>query len=107
MNFWIDNYKNIWCDRNIHGGGVACYVRNELNYNIISVFPREKESVFFEILLLNSKPIIAETTTKFFNNQIFVSEKWKHDPIVMKFTQNLRLILNFSRQVRKFSFILS
>ena len=48
---------------NIHEGGVVCYVRNDLNYNISSVFPREKESVFFENLLLNSKPIIAGTTT--------------------------------------------
>ena len=28
-----------------------------MSYNIVSVFPREIESVFFEILLPNSKPI--------------------------------------------------
>ena len=32
-----------------------------LNYNIISVFPGEIESVFFEILLTNSKPITVAT----------------------------------------------
>ena len=26
----IDNYKNLRCDRNRQGGGVACYVRNYL-----------------------------------------------------------------------------
>ena len=55
----IDDYKILRCDRNRHGGGVACYIRNYLSYNIISVFPSEIESVFFEILLPNSKPITA------------------------------------------------
>ena len=57
----IDNYKILQCDRNRHGGGVACYIRNDLSYNILSVFPREIESVFFEILLPNSKPITVGT----------------------------------------------
>ena len=34
----IDNYKILRCDRNRHGGGVACYVRNDLSYNTLS-FP--------------------------------------------------------------------
>ena len=38
-----------------------CYIRNDLSYNIISVFLREIESVFFEILLPNSKPITIGT----------------------------------------------
>ena len=42
----IDNYKIFRYDRNRLGGGVACYIRNDLSY--ISVFPREIESVFFE-----------------------------------------------------------
>ena len=57
----IDDYKIFRCDRNRHGGGVACYIRNDLSYNIISVFPSENESVFFEILLPNSKPITVGT----------------------------------------------
>ena len=57
----IDNYKIFWCDRNRHGGDVACYIRNDLSYSIISVFPREIESVFFEIVLPNSKPITVGT----------------------------------------------
>ena len=32
-----------------------------MSYNIISVFPSEIESVFFEILLSNSKPITVGT----------------------------------------------
>ena len=57
----IDDYKIIRCDRNRHRGGVACYIRNDLSYNIISVLPTEIESVFFEILLPNSKPIAVGT----------------------------------------------
>ena len=53
----IDNYKILRCDRNGHEGGVVCYVRNDLNYNTLSVFPREVENIFIEILLPNSKPI--------------------------------------------------
>ena len=47
--------------QNRHGGGVACYIRNNLSYNILSVFPCEIESVFFGILLPNSKPITVGT----------------------------------------------
>ena len=43
----IDDYKIIRCDRNRQGGGVACYIKNDLSYNILFVFLRE--SVFFEI----------------------------------------------------------
>ena len=57
----INNYKILRCDRNRQGGGVACYVRNDLSYNTISVFPREAENIFFEILLPNSKPITVGT----------------------------------------------
>ena len=35
-----------------------------MSYNIISVFPSEIESVFFEILLSNSKPITVGTINR-------------------------------------------
>ena len=53
----IDDYKIIRCDRNRNWRDAACYIRNDLSYNIISVFPREIESVFFEIVLPDSEPI--------------------------------------------------
>ena len=49
----IDDYKILRCDRSRQGGGVACYMRNDLNYNIISDF--------HVIRLPNSKPIIVGT----------------------------------------------
>ena len=67
----FDNYKILRYDRNRHGGGVACYIRNDLSYNIISVFPREIERLFFEILLPNSKPITLGTTYHPTNQSIF------------------------------------
>ena len=49
----IDNYKILRPGRNRQGGGVACYIKNYLSYNILSVFPCETENMFFEILLPN------------------------------------------------------
>ena len=53
----IDNYNTLRCDQNRHGGGVVCYIRNDLSYYVKSFFPPEIENIFFEILLPNTKPI--------------------------------------------------
>ena len=50
-------YNSCNLSLNLHCGYYLSVV-NDLCYNIISVFPREVESVFFEILLPNSKPTI-------------------------------------------------
>ena len=55
----IDNYKVLCCDRNRQGGGVVCYVRNDLSYNTPPVFYCKVENIFFEILLPYPKPIIV------------------------------------------------
>ena len=57
----IDNYKILRCDRNRHSVRVACYIRNDLSYNILSVFPCGIENIFLQILLPNSKPVIVGT----------------------------------------------
>ena len=60
----LDNYKILCCDRNRHSWGVACYVGNDLSYNILTDFLSEIEifyPIFFEILLFNSKPITVGT----------------------------------------------
>ena len=46
---------------NRQGEGVAWYIKNDLSYNTLSVFPCEIENIYFEILLPNSKPIIVGT----------------------------------------------
>ena len=55
----IDNYKILCCGRTRQGGGVVCFVKNSCN--TLSVFPREVESIFFEMLLPNSKSITVGT----------------------------------------------
>ena len=39
----------------------ACYIRNQLSQNILSIHLREIENIFFEILLVNSKPTKVRT----------------------------------------------
>ena len=61
LRFKLITIKLFGVNRNRHGGDVACYIRNYLSCSIISVFSREIESVFFEIVLPNSKPITVGT----------------------------------------------
>ena len=53
----IDNFKTLQC----YGESVACYMRNYLSYNIVSVFPQEIENFFFESVPPNSKPVVVRT----------------------------------------------
>ena len=53
----IDSYQILRCGRNRKGGGVACYVRNDMSYIENDSFPEETENIFFEILLLKTKVI--------------------------------------------------
>ena len=55
----IDNYNTFRCDRNRHGGGVVCYIRNDLSYDVKSFFPPGIENIFFKILLPNTKSIVV------------------------------------------------
>ena len=55
----IEGYKIIRADRNRNGGGVACYIKSDLSYNIRKDFSTEIENIFFDILLPNSKPILV------------------------------------------------
>ena len=55
----IEGYKIIRADRNRNGGGVACYIKSDLSYNIRKDFSAEIENIFFDILLPNSKPILV------------------------------------------------
>ena len=53
----INGYSIIRNDRNRNGGGVACYIRNDLCFNIKNIFSNSIEHVFFEILIPEVKPI--------------------------------------------------
>ena len=43
----INGYSIIRNDRNRNGGGVACYIRNDLCFNIKNIFSNSIEHVFF------------------------------------------------------------
>ena len=53
----INCYSIIRNDRNRNGGGVACYIRNDLYFNIKNIFSNSIEHVFFEIPIPKVKPI--------------------------------------------------
>ena len=57
----IVEYDLLRCDRNRHGEGVICYIRNDLSYNVKSYFPKDIEKIFFKLLLPNTKPIVVGT----------------------------------------------
>ena len=46
-------------DQNRHGGGVVCYIRNYLSFDVKPFFLPEIENVFLEILLPNTKSIVV------------------------------------------------
>ena len=41
----IENYKTLRFDKNLQGGGVVCYARNDLSYDTPSDFPNEIENI--------------------------------------------------------------
>ena len=52
----IEGYELLRCDRNRHGGGVACYISKSLCFNIKNIFSEEIENIFIDILLPKTKP---------------------------------------------------
>ena len=54
----IDGYELVRSDRNRHGGGVACYIRSDISFNVRGDFSSEIENIFFDILLPKTKPIL-------------------------------------------------
>ena len=53
----IEGYDLLRNDRNRHGGGVACYIRKDISFNVINdVFSKDIENIMFDILLPKTKP---------------------------------------------------
>ena len=53
----INGYSIIRNERNRNGGGVACYIRNDLCFNTKNIFSNSIKHVFFEILISKVKPM--------------------------------------------------
>ena len=54
---YIENYEILRFDRNQQGGGVACYIRSDISYKLNYILLYEIESITFDILMPNTKPI--------------------------------------------------
>ena len=54
----IEGYNLIRKDRCRNVGGVACFIRNDIHFNIREELMDEMESIFFDILLPKSRPIL-------------------------------------------------
>ena len=55
----IDGYELKRSDRNRQGGGVACYIRKDLSFNLRENFSPDVENIFFDLLLPKAKPILV------------------------------------------------
>ena len=53
----IQGYDVVRNDRNRHGGGVVCYVKNNLSYNVKKEFENDIENIIIDIFLPKTKPI--------------------------------------------------
>ena len=54
----ITGYNLERSDRDRRGGGVACYIRSDLSYNVRNTFSEEIENIFVDIMLPKTKPIL-------------------------------------------------
>ena len=54
-----DGYELARSDRNRHGGGVACYIRNDISFSVRGDFSSEIENIFLDIFLPKTKPILV------------------------------------------------
>ena len=48
----ITGYNTVRSDRNRHGGGVLCYIKNTICYNRRESFSTEIENIFVDIVCL-------------------------------------------------------
>ena len=56
----IEGYDLVRSDRSRRGGGVACFVKNSISYNRKPNFCINAESIFIEIFLPKSKPVLID-----------------------------------------------
>ena len=54
----IEGYSVTRSDRNRHGGGVVCYIRDSINYNLRPNFYNKFENIVLDLLLPDTKPIL-------------------------------------------------
>ena len=73
-------YDLLCQDRNRKDGGVACYIRSDINYIQKQYFPEEIKNVFFEILLPKTKPIVVRIIYRSSSQKNFLEILHKNFP---------------------------
>ena len=58
----IENQEILRFNRNCHGGGVACYIKNDINYELDYFLPNKTENITSDILMLHKKPVTIGIT---------------------------------------------
>ena len=68
----IENYVLIRKDRNRKGGGVACYIRDDINFTEKNIFKQDIEHILVDILLPKTKPFTVGIFYRPPNNNTFI-----------------------------------
>ena len=54
---YIEAYSIVRCDRDRRGGGVACYIKNDICFSTKNILSKKIEVIFVDLLLPKTKPI--------------------------------------------------
>ena len=65
---YIPGYILERSDRDRKGGGLACYDRSDLSYNVRDTLPDKIENIFVEIMLPKINPILVGVVYLIFSN---------------------------------------
>ena len=111
----IEGYDIIRKDRNRNGGGVACYVRNDICYNSKQVLQDDIENIFIDLLLPKTKPItvgivykpphqtgfIEKITANFNSLNVADTEMYVLRDLNINLLQNSEYILENTKNITK------
>ena len=70
----IGGYIIVQNDRNRNGGGVACYVRNNICFNLKTCISNNIENIFIDLLFPKAKPITIGVIYKPLNQTRFLEQ---------------------------------
>ena len=70
----VDGYNIVRNDRNRKGGGVACYIRNNICFNLKSCLSNNIENIFIDLLFSKTKPITIGVIYKRPNQTRFLEQ---------------------------------
>ena len=111
----IEGYDIIRKDRNRSGGGVACYVRNDICYNSKQILQDDIENIFIDLLLPKTKPItvgivykpphqtgfIEKITANFNSLNVADTEMYVFGDLNINLLQNSKYILENTKNITK------